>query len=177
MKKTMTLLIGLALVVVTAGCRRPLMRESTPATSCTNNLHLIDVACVLYRMDRQLYPTNLLSLTPYITNRMVFICPSSGEKPGPIKDVDSWSDYVLVTNMSHSFPFGGEDPGHVLAYCKPENHKKEGGVNVLFVGDDIRWVPTMDFGALSCDVVAHSRCNNQPQPTSSGDRLKAPPEK
>jgi hypothetical protein len=173
MKKIMTLLI-LFMLVVTAGCCRPLTGESTPTPSCTNNLCWIGRACMIYKMDHQLDPTNWLSLTPYITNRMVFICPSAGDKPGPIKDIDSWSDYVLITNISRLFPFGGEDPGHVFAYCKPENHKKEGGVNILFYSGEVRWVATKDFGTLSCDVAAHARYNKEPQPIVGGDGVNPP---
>lgn len=72
-------------------------------------------------------------------------CPSTWGHQGPTNLADSWSDYVLATNVTGSSP-----SSYLLAYCKPGNHR--GGTYVVFIDCSVTWIKTGDFGKLGCDV-------------------------
>jgi prepilin-type processing-associated H-X9-DG protein len=154
---------GLILVVVPAvvlllpACATP--RGGSPTTRCMSNLSQIGKARALYSCDHnESLPASFLSLTNYVDNPRLFVCPLSHNKPGPMETVNEWTDYILVTNLA-----AGSDPDLVLAYCKPENHADRNGVNVLFVDCSVIWVQTKDFRTIPCDMVKHSRVSRKPQ--------------
>jgi prepilin-type processing-associated H-X9-DG protein len=126
---------------------------------CRNQLKQIGVACRMYSMDhRERFPPSFLSLTNYVDQPKLFVCPLSKHKPGSIERVDSWTDYVLVTGLTEA-----SDSDLVLAYCKHTTHRTEKGANVLYVDGSVIWVKCDDFGAIPCDLARHSRMNRRPQ--------------
>jgi hypothetical protein len=176
MKKTSVFVPAILIILLLAVIALPSFmkaRKQSQRNVCANNLSQIAKACTYYLVSSPcLYPDNFLSVTNYVSNPKVFVCPLTGRKPGLLQEIDSWSDYVLVTNLRAS-----SRSDFVLAYCRPENHKEEGGINVVFVDGTVRWVTTDNFGTLPCDVVVHSRYNKNPQPIVGGDRAHPPPQR
>ena len=137
-------------------------------TACAANLSQISLACDMYtQYHNEEFPPSfrsLHSLTNYFSNDpKVFICPYSGNKPGPIETVDEWTDYILVTNLNAT-----TNSNLVLVYCKPENHKNGEVYSILLTGFYLKRISPKDFGKLSCDIAGHSRINNRPQQLGPG---------
>jgi hypothetical protein len=125
-------------------------------TKCMSNLSQLGKAMKMYARDHGgQYPSYFLSLTNYMNNPKVYVCSQSGKKVGSIETVDEWADYTLVTNLT-------ENSSNTLvhAYCKPGNHRDKNGIAVLFVDGSVQWIPEVDFGKLTCDVLKGSRINN-----------------
>lgn len=137
-------------------CHPPRDRRS----QCMNNLSQIGKACMMYSMDHnEAFPHSFSQITNFLPNPKVFVCSSSGHKPGPLHLVDQWTDYVLVTNVS-----AASRSDHVVAYGRPENHDGK-GCHVLFVDGSVIWVSPKDFTNLTCNVKSHSKLNTrEPQP-------------
>lgn len=125
---------------------------------CASNLSKIGRACFMHtKYHNKDFPPSFLVLTNYYAdNPKLFICPWSGNKPGPIETVEKWSDYILVTNLSST-----SDSDFVLAYCKPENHKKHEDFYILFADFSVVPVKPKDFGKIPCDLTGHSRINKK----------------
>ena len=136
---------------------------SVVTVGCLSFLQIV-LACKMYAVDHnEAFPPSFLALTNYVNDARLFVCPGSNHKPGSLQTVDTWTDYVLVTNLSEQSPACS-----VLAYCKAGNHRGQVGVtgiNVAHVDGAVEWVPAVDFGKLTCDVQKMSRINNrEPQP-------------
>ena len=156
--------IAVAPFVLTAAIL-PMLATARPhhsrASRCMSNLSQLGKAMKMYAMDHgDAFPTSFVSLTNYMDNPKLYVCPYSGTKLGPIETADQWADYILVTNLTERSP-----SELVHAYCKPGNHRDNKGINVLFVDGSVQWFRESDFGTLACDVLKRSRINNtEPQP-------------
>ncbi len=138
-------------VVGTSGAKK-----RSPRTRCMSNLSQLGVAMRMYAMDHDgVFPASFVSLTNYMDNPKLYVCPSSGTKVGPIQTADQWGDYVLVSNLTER-----SASEYVHAYCKPGNHRDSKGINVLFVDMSVNWMQESQFGTLTCDVLKGSRINN-----------------
>ena len=143
---------------VLAAAILPAMATARPQRNrCMSNLSQLGKAMKMYSMDHdRRCPPSFLALTNYANNARLFICPHSKHTAGMIDTVDTWSDYVLVTNLSED-----SNQGLILAYCKPGNHRDSEGINALFVDGAVQWISESDFGTLTCDVLKGSRINNR----------------
>lgn len=171
--KNKTSPVAILALVVIAGiliglcpCSFSCSSERAKRTACINNLSAMGKVMKLYSMDHgEKYPSSFASMTNYMENPKLYVCPCSGKKTGVIETSDQWADYILVTNLTEKSP-----SVHVHAYCKPDNHREHHGINVLFVDGSVQWVRESDFNTLACDVLKGSRINNreaQPPPKTS----------
>ena len=122
------------------------VREKARRVNCLSNENRIWKAAATWGLDpidafRPPFPPDFQTLvkeggvTPEI-----FICPSSGRKPGPMSQVDQWSDYIMVTNRTAS------DGDKVLIYEMPDCHKDDGGGgNVVYVDGRGRWLDADEY--------------------------------
>ena len=111
-------------------------REKARRVACVNNMKGIGLACQLYAADRgEAFPDSFGRVYPdYVSSPRSFVCPKTGAVVGDPAALGIWTDYVLVPGRSKS-----DDPGAVLAYCRPGNHGDEGTV-VLFVDGRVEWL-------------------------------------
>src|ERR1700722_3888512 len=100
---------------------------------------------------------------PGLLKPELFVGPATGHKPGPIKSVSEWSDYIYVGKMPD------EMIGAAVVISPPENHGGEYGY-VLFNGswpfrlpaDQVRQLITNPFCMatnISADLVNHAMTN------------------
>ena len=100
---------------------------------------------------------------PGLMKPELFVCPATGHKPGAIKSVSEWSDYIYVGKMADYMI------GAALVICPPENHGGKYGY-VLFNGvlssrlpaDQVRRLITNPFCMvtnLSEGLIKHSVTN------------------
>jgi prepilin-type processing-associated H-X9-DG protein len=119
-------------------------RERARRVRCSSNEHQVLLATKMYAVDHQeAFPPDLGSLTGYVDNADLFICPSSGHAAGAMANVAEWSDYWYVAGLTEADP-----PQCVLLICPPENHRKE-GANVTFVDGSVRWFSAEEFARLT----------------------------
>ena len=107
-------------------------------TQCMNNLWQIGKACQMYHEDHtNAWPGSCQDLAAYCDGDLarLFVCPASGNRAGAVSNVNAWTDYRLTPLNT-----GATDHG-IHAYCRPANHKGEGG-NVLFADGSVYWMPT-----------------------------------
>lgn len=124
-----------------------IVRDKAQRTYCAMNLRQINDASRLYAEENhEKFPDDIQQLSKYLPDPRVFICPSSGHKPGNMNAIANWSDYVLVPNRK----FGGVD--NVLAYSKLECYQGKGG-NIAFMDNTIRWCPREEYNRLISNIV------------------------
>lgn len=142
-------LAGLAvLFVLPAVIPKP--REKSIRVRCMSNLSQIGKACALYAADHNdQYPDSFSQLTNYVDNPGLFICREGHSLPGSMKDIDAWTSYILVTNVSCS------NVTQVLAYCP--RHIAKGGATVLHTDCSVEWISTAGFPSLGVDITNLSR--------------------
>jgi len=105
---------------------------------CMANLAELGKAMKMWSMDNsERCPGNMACLASggYASNPRLYICPNGDtcyEDVCTDKNIDTWSDYVLVPNLRESDPMAC-----VHAYDRPGNHK-EGG-NVLHLDGSVTW--------------------------------------
>lgn len=149
------LLIGLCILFLVACLILPaVISPHTPShrSRCMSNLSQIGKGCAMYAIDHnEAFPTSFRSLTNYINNPKIYICPSSRTKSGTMDTVDQWSDYILVTNLNAAMA-----SDLVLAYCKPGNHTNA-GINVLAIDGSVMWQEWTNLPSLTCDVLHLSK--------------------
>jgi hypothetical protein len=63
------------------------------------------------------YPSSFATFTNWVKNPWIFVCPATKNQPGTMANVDGWTDYIYVANLSESYP--SKIP---LLICPPENH-------------------------------------------------------
>lgn len=145
--------LGIAMTVVVVllgGLLLPALsmaREKARQTSSVNHLSQIGMALALYEADHdETPPPNFKSLSVYVggeSNFKMFLNPGSETVAGTWEDVDSWSDYQLVTNAV------GERPDEaVRAFSKPNCYPGKGGL-VLFQDGHVAWQELDDYNRLT----------------------------
>jgi type II secretory pathway pseudopilin PulG len=145
--------LGLAMTVVVVllgGLLLPALsmaREKARQTSSMNNLSQIGMAVALYEADHdETPPPNFKSLAEYVggeNNSKLFLTPGSETVPGIWEDVDSWSDYQLVTNAT-----GARPNEAVRAFSKPDCYPGKGGL-ILFQDGHVGWQELDDYNRLT----------------------------
>ena len=127
-------------------------RGEARKTVCRSNLRQIGLAAAMYMSDNRSGPQDFQVLVKngYVNGGDVFVCPSTGHKPGELTGVDSWTDYALVANHKESDP-----PDAVMAFTKPECYPGGGG-NVLFLDGSVKWCPREDYSRLTKDYLGRS---------------------
>ncbi|MBI3985436.1 MAG: hypothetical protein HY343_00825 [Lentisphaerae bacterium] len=110
--------------------------------SCQSDLRAFGKVIKYYpEVHTNAYPYSFKDMTNELSDPYFFLCPTTGhgilafEKQLSLKDVDQWSDYVLLS------PPGTNG---VLAYCPPRNHHYHGG-NILFADGSYSWFSMDDF--------------------------------
>ena len=113
------------------------VREKVCSANCISNQTAIWKAATLWGLNprhssRPSFPPDFQTLVKDggVSPEM-FICPSSGRKPGPMSQVDQWSDYIMVPNRN------ADDGQAVLIYEKSDCHNGEGGNVILVCGKTI----------------------------------------
>ena len=116
--------------------------ERAMRQKCLSNLYALGSACKMYEMDHPgQFPTNWFCFKDYYSNPCLLRCPSRPERYGTLANVDTWSDYILVPNLTTNDP-----PKTILAYEPLRNHK-EGG-NVLYLDGSVYWLSAEEYGKL-----------------------------
>jgi prepilin-type processing-associated H-X9-DG protein len=108
-------------------------------THCMCNLMQIGKMVKLYSEEHSgACPASLQDLTNFCTNPRLYICMSSGHKPGSITNISDWTDYTFIPNSGTNM---------VLAFCPPKNHGGKGG-NIMFVDGSVCWYSAEPFASV-----------------------------
>ncbi len=106
-------------------------------TYCEGNLHHLDLALQTHCYPPvEMYPTNLAELSPAEVAPKLFVCPRSGNRPGDLKNVMEWTDYIYVSGVGPAAP--SEIP---VLICPPMFHPAGGDkqhpifCSVMLMGD------------------------------------------
>ena len=138
------IVLGMALPAVAAA------REKARRSACMSHLVQINFAIRMYSTDNKgSYPVDLQGLVSakYMRDDAksadIFLCPSSGHRPGPMAGVSTWTDYAYVTGRQES-----DSPDTVIAFCKPGCHNGPAG-NVLFLDGHVKWCDEAEYARLT----------------------------
>jgi hypothetical protein len=105
--------------------------------SCGRHLHKIGFLI----WDEKDFPSDFRTIARTFPDdssaRYSFICTASGNKPGLMRDVDKWTDYILV-DWPRIRGTNNVEIGYPLIYCKDLRYHC-GGIFVLKVGGEIVW--------------------------------------
>lgn len=127
------MMMAVALVIFLPALVCP--RERAPRISCANNLKQIGLGIKMYAGDHgKAFPAMLVDTRRYLADQpRLFICPQSGNRPGPIETVDEWTDYVYLSGLTST---SAQDK--VIVFCSSKNHDWDGG-NILFRDGHVEW--------------------------------------
>lgn len=176
------LMVSMALILVLMALLSPMLlrgRDSARRASCQSNLSQLGAALHLYSQDYDgRFPAvaNDWSVTAavYSKNQNIYRCPNeppdSVERyyPGRIVQ-DANGNPVLASSYSYRAGFANDDPAEEpLSTDWSPWH--DGGVNVLYLGGNVRWkpareAPRLEVGArpLYIGIPADLPGNPQPQ--------------
>lgn len=108
-------------------------------SGCESNMMAVWSLLRRWQGEGVQYPPDLSDVaTP--TNTELFICPSTGHKPGAPKEVTEWTDFFYVTQAE-------EDPRVAMLLSAPEDHGGRFGIVVWESGYVSRVTPK-EFEAL-----------------------------
>jgi prepilin-type processing-associated H-X9-DG protein len=139
----------------------------SPRAKCMSNLSQIGKALKMYSMDGETFPPTFRELgTNYVGSFRIFVCPSSGNRPGSPSNVCDWTDYTYVSGL------GEADPSAcAFAFCSPENHSGS-GANVVFLDGSVEWLDTSNFVALTSSPACFFGTTNEEQLAGLQSRTK-----
>lgn len=116
------------------------MRVTSQKTMNMNHLRQIVNASLLYAVENdEKLPSSLKDLTEILADPAVFVSTCSGKTPGELSQVDQWSDYTLVPNLTMADPTDS-----VLVYGDPECWGGDGGY-IAFLGGNVAWFERDEF--------------------------------
>jgi prepilin-type processing-associated H-X9-DG protein len=107
-------------------------QESACRGACRNNLKDIAVSLRTYAQDNGgAFPEKLSALYPrYVSDLGVFVCPSSGNEPGPPARIDEWCEYTYSPGLH---PTGTPADADVLLCYDSQYRHIPSGRNVLYL--------------------------------------------
>lgn len=161
------LLTVMAIIMILLGLLIPGVgraREQARRVACMNNLRQIGIACHLYATDNnERFPGDgsdgggsselgLLFVDKFLdeSDIKVFDCPGDKKSERAYLSGNSVynSSYAYDDELTESHPSSkalAADRGASGTLTDESNHRTE-GVNVLFIGGNVRWVKASEFG-------------------------------
>jgi hypothetical protein len=131
-------------------------RCSAPRTACQSQLHQIDLSleahCYPPVTD---YPLDLALLNSNDVSPELFVCPTSGNKPGAMSNVMEWMDYIYVAGLSSD----QEYPKNLPILIEPPLHHDKAGGNALMASHATSWFPAPDLDRLIEWTYAYAESN------------------
>jgi len=115
--RTLACACFVGLVGLACGCAAKSTKPDTAGKiRCLDNLQAVALVLRTSIPTEPDYPLTLTDTSN--TNASLFVCPSTGHKPGDMASVEEWSDYIYVGNLLDV----AQDPKVALLICPPENH-------------------------------------------------------
>jgi hypothetical protein len=111
-------------------------------TVCEKNLRAIGLLIRLSAPTSPNYPQTFSDLELDTTNINLFICPVTGHKPGNIKKVDEWTDYIYVGGLTQI-----QDPKVAMLISPSENYNNKKGY-ILYFSGELEQLPESDIRRL-----------------------------
>ena len=127
-------------------CSPKLANGSDLTSACMSN-NLTQIYLTLRRGN--ILPTSLNELGAPVNSNLfasvdtnLFVCPTTGHRPGHITDIEKWTDYIYIGN-----PFADALVGVPLIISPPENHDGKLGF-VLFSDGVVSRLPSEEVRLL-----------------------------
>lgn len=132
---------------------------------CATNTGEILRLLAMYATDHdEAYPQSLSGLSNYVSDASCLRCPSSDANVGAVDNAQTWSDYILVTNL-----VAASQARRVLVYCNPKNHREPDGTIAGLVGGEVLWFPASAFDEMGCDIARLACISSVPAMASGAD--------
>lgn len=138
-----------AVIILCLSCSPSSSLDKQPASQ-TMSSNLNQVYLVLRKGN--ILPTTLAELGLPVNQKLfssvnsnLFVCPGTGSKPGPMSQIEEWTDYIYAGS-----PFADSLMNVALIISPPENHDGTSGY-VLFSGGVISRLPTEKVRRLIAD--------------------------
>jgi len=115
-------------------------RREGNISHCVNNLSQIKLALLMYPGDHGgAYPPDFRELIPYLggrrTSPSLFVCYGSGHARGSMSNVNEWTDYVYIANLTESDPVSAP-----IVFCPADNHYGRGALVIERTGGRLKFV-------------------------------------
>jgi len=112
-------------VLAPAGCESRIERAaapSNPTSLCISNMMAVWLLLRDWQGEGNSYPADL-SFIANRTNRSLFLCPTTGHRPGDPSDVSKWTDFMYVSQSQ-------TEPRIAMLLSPPEDHGGRFGIVV-----------------------------------------------
>lgn len=173
------LMVSMALILVLMALLAPMLmrgRESARRSACASNLTQLGGALHLYAQDYDgRFPAVTNDWTAitqlYSKNRQVNACPNEPAasraqfQPGVLAKTGAGS-MQLYSSYNYRAGLANDDPAEE-PLATDWSHWHDDGMNVLYLGGNVRWKPRPEIPALA--VGARPAFSGEPLPDTSSD--------